>query len=57
MPRSRALASLLEMSFNHYKRPRESFHLASQLAEHSHAWRLEYSDPRRAATLLRAELT
>jgi hypothetical protein len=57
MPRSRALASLLEMSFNHYKDPDGSFRTASQLAVEAHAWRLEYSDPQQAARLLRAELT
>jgi hypothetical protein len=57
LPRSRALVSLMEMSFNHYKQPEASFRVASRLAEQARAWRLEYSDPRQAAALLRAELT
>jgi len=55
-PRQRGLASLLSMSFNHYKRPRDAFDVASNLAAGCATWRLEYSDPLAAAALLRAEL-
>ena len=55
-PRADTITLLLAMSFNHYKRPRVAFEVASQLAAQSRAWRLEYGDPREAATLLLAEL-
>ena len=54
--RQESLALLLRMSFNHYKHPRQSFELASQLAASSRSWRLEYTDPRPTAELLRAAL-
>jgi hypothetical protein len=56
LPRAHALASLLRMSFNHYKDPRRAFDLVSRLAADTQAWQLEYSDPRAAAELLRAQL-
>jgi len=54
---SNAMAWLLERSFNHYKRPAESFELAAALARKARAWRLEFSDPLEAAALLSARLT
>jgi hypothetical protein len=56
LPRQRGLASLLSMSFNHFKHPRQSFEVASSLAAGSSSWRLDYSDPLEAAALLQAEL-
>ncbi len=61
-PRLRPLAAsegmglLLRMSFNHYKRPADSFELVSRLARHSRAWELQYDDPGPAAALLRDRL-
>lgn len=52
LPGSETMAALLRMSFNHYKRPQESFEVAAALAQHSRAWRLELSDPNEAARLL-----
>ena len=54
--RSVGLAALLRLSFNHYKRPRAAFELASRLAAGSCAWRLEYSSPRAAADVLLTRL-
>ena len=54
-PRQRVLAQLLSLSFNHYKRPVASFDLVSSLAANCAGWRLDYSDPRSAAELLRTE--
>ncbi len=56
LPSAEAMATLLRMSFNHYKRPRESFELASRLARDSRSWALEYDDPRAAAELLHDRL-
>lgn len=50
--RGEAMTWLIERSFNHYKRPAESFHVAAALARGAHAWRLAYSDPLEAAALL-----
>lgn len=50
--RTEALAWLLRRSFNHYKRPLESFHVAADLARGAQAWRLECGDPGEAAQLL-----
>ncbi|MGI8684021.1 MAG: hypothetical protein ACR2MO_02785 [Acidimicrobiales bacterium] len=51
-----AMTWLLERSFNHYKRPAESFGLAAALARGARAWRLDYGDPLEAAALLRDRL-
>lgn len=56
MPRHEAAIWLLQRSFNHYKRPQESFGLAADLAAGSRAWCLEYDDLRSAASLIRARL-
>ena len=50
--RTDALAWLLRRSFNHYKRPLESFHVAAGMARGARAWRLECGDPGEAAQLL-----
>ncbi|MBW3548200.1 MAG: hypothetical protein KY452_08735 [Actinobacteria bacterium] len=52
LPASEAVGMLLRMSFNHYKRPRESFQLVTDLARHSRAWELQYDHPAPAAALL-----
>lgn len=54
--RGEAMTWLIERSFNHYKRPAESFHVAAALARGAHAWRLAYGDPLEAAALLRDRL-
>jgi hypothetical protein len=56
-PRSEGLAALLRMSFNHYKRPRSAFELATKLVSKSRVWTLEYSSPGPAAELLAATIT
>lgn len=52
LPASEAVGMLLRMSFNHYKRPAESFELVSRLAQQSRAWELQYDHPGPAAALL-----
>ena len=49
---SEAVGSLLRMSFNHYKRPRQSFDLVARLARECRVWELEHHEPRPAADLL-----
>ena len=56
LPASEGMGLLLRMSFNHYKRPAESFELVSRLAQHSRAWELQYDHPGPAAALLRDRL-
>ena len=56
LPAAEGMAMLLRMSFNHYKRPPESFELAARLARSSQSWALEYDDPRAAAELLHERL-
>lgn len=55
-PRQDALGLLLEMSFNHYKWPRESFELVTRLAREARSWVLYYDDPAAAAALLSERL-
>ncbi len=55
-PRADALTWLVQRSFNHYKDPTGSFHLAAALARGAQAWRLDYGDPLEAAALLRDRL-
>jgi hypothetical protein len=52
LPASQAVAGLLQMSFNHYKTPADSFRLATSLAGTAQTWRLTYSDPVEAGQLL-----
>ncbi len=52
LPASEGVGMLLRMSFNHYKRPRETFDLVTDLARQSRAWELEYDHPGPAAALL-----
>ena len=52
IPPVSAAAWLLELSFNHYKRPHQAFRIVTRLARRSRAWRLEYSDAPPAAVLV-----
>ncbi|HSM44432.1 MAG TPA: hypothetical protein VK969_05390, partial [Acidimicrobiia bacterium] len=52
LPRSQAVAALIQYSFNHYKDPERAFRLASDVARDLRVWRLEYDDPLEAAELL-----
>lgn len=53
LPPSRVVASLLAYSFNHYKRPSESFTLATDLARDGcRGWQLTYQEPIAAAEAL-----
>jgi hypothetical protein len=54
--RSEVLASLIRLSFNHYKRPRRSFEIAEEIASACSAWKLSCGDPLASAELLRSEL-
>jgi hypothetical protein len=54
---SEAVSLLLRMSFNHYKRPRESFDLVTRLARETRVWELGYHEPVPAAELLRDRLS
>lgn len=56
LPASEGVGMLLRMSFNHYKRPADSFELVTGLARKSRVWELEYLDPGPAAALLRERL-
>lgn len=50
--RSETVATMLTMSFNHFRNPLACFMMASRLATESRAWRLEYDEPEPAAALL-----
>ncbi|GIU91960.1 MAG: hypothetical protein KatS3mg011_0866 [Acidimicrobiia bacterium] len=52
LPRSETAATLLRLSFNHYRDPRAAFGLATAAARRVRAWRLSYDDPGEAARLL-----
>ena len=56
LPRSDGLARLLRLSFNHYKRPSDTFRLVSRLAGEAEVFGLDYDDPRVAAELLLGQL-
>lgn len=51
--RAEAMTWLVERSFNHYKRPAESFEQIAALARRAGAWRLACGDPLEAAAVLR----
>ena len=57
LPASEIVAGLLSFSFNHYKRPAESFRVVTDTAKKARAWRLTYDDPGAAAALLWRELS
>lgn len=52
LDRVAAVAPLLALSFNHYKRPAVSVELVGALARGARAWRLHYGDAPEAAELL-----
>lgn len=52
LPKSQALAALIQYSFNHYKDPESAFRIATGVAREVRVWRLEYDDPLQAARLL-----
>ncbi|MEX2422682.1 MAG: hypothetical protein WD990_01770 [Acidimicrobiia bacterium] len=49
---SDGMATLLAMSFNHYRHGADAFHLAAAVANQATAWRLRYGDPLAAAKLI-----
>ena len=56
IPSSRAVVELIGKSFNHYKDPERAFRLATQTAQRTRVWRLDYDDPVEAIELIRREL-
>lgn len=52
LPRSAAVATLIELSFNHFKDPGRAFQIATQVAREVDVWRLDYDDPKEAIDLL-----
>jgi hypothetical protein len=54
--RPAAVTRLLELSFNHYRRPANAVQLAATVVGGAAVWTLEYGDPLEAARLLRSEL-
>jgi hypothetical protein len=55
--RSAAQATLLKLSFNHYKNPEGAFRLSSELVRGAECWELTYSDPMQAAEFLADHLS
>jgi hypothetical protein len=51
-PRPLAVTRLLELSFNHYRRPASAVQLAAAVISEAEVWTLAYSDPLAAARLL-----
>lgn len=56
LPKSGAVAALIQYSFNHYKAPERAFRLATDIARAVRVSQLEYDDPIKAAEFLAAEL-
>lgn len=56
LPKSQAVAALIQYSFNHYKDPARAFRIASEVARDINVWRLEYDDPIEAAELISTTL-
>jgi hypothetical protein len=56
-PRIEGVVWLLERSFNHFKRPAESFVVATALATRCRTWQLEYDDAREAVGLVARHLS
>jgi hypothetical protein len=50
--RPNGITLLLQLSFNHYRRPVDAVRLAAEVVAGAEVWRLEYSDPLEAADLL-----
>lgn len=57
LPKSRAVAALVQYSFNHYRDPERAFRIATGVARGVRVWRLEYDDPIAAAALLADSLS
>jgi len=55
-PRPLAVTRLLELSFNHYRRPASAVQLAATVIAEAAVWTLAYSDPLAAARLLWSDL-
>ena len=53
---SDGMATLLAMSFNHYRHGADAFHLAAAVANRASTWRLRYGDPLEAAELVAERL-
>lgn len=53
---SEGMATLLAMSFNHYRHGVDAFHLAAAVASHATTWRLRYGDPSEGAKLISERL-
>lgn len=51
------VTSVLRHSFNHYKRPEQSFRLMVELAQRCRAWRMVYRQPSEVPALLREALS
>jgi len=56
LPRSQAMISLLNLSFNHYKDPERAYRISSSVAQEVDVWQLRYSDPIEAAELIKETL-
>jgi hypothetical protein len=56
LPASEGMATLLAMSFNHYRHGADAFHLSAAVANGATTWRLRYGDPREAADLVSERL-
>lgn len=52
LPRSEAVASLIRLSFNHFKDPERAFRIATSVAREIRVWSLRYDDPIEAAALI-----
>jgi len=52
LPKSQAVAALIQYSFNHYKDPARAFRIATDVARDLSVWRLEYDDPIEAAEVI-----
>jgi hypothetical protein len=51
-PRPNGITLLLQLSFNHYRRPDDAVRLAAQVVANASVWTLQYSEPLQAADLL-----
>lgn len=56
LPSSHAVVELIGKSFNHYKNPERAFRLATQTAQRTRVWRLDYDDPKQAIEFVAREL-
>ena len=55
-PRPTGVTLLLQLSFNHYRRPADAVRLAADVISDAEVWTLRYSDPLDAADLLWSSL-